>query len=171
MGSETLQVFLEPVVYILNAYGPAVMVGLSGGGWTTHLMAAIDERIRLSIPVAGSLPLYARGSDDGEIGDREQTYAPIFGTEDSDGDGIEDTATGVASWLEIYIMSVDRGRRQVQVINVHDPCCFGGNAYLSYADFVEERAPGWSVWVDSTHEEHQISPAARRMIRSLLREN
>lgn len=170
LGSETLRVFLEPVTYILNAYGPAVMVGLSGGGWTTHLSAAIDDRIRLSVPVAGSLPLYARGSDPAEIGDREQTYAPIFGVEDSDGDGIEDTATGVASWLEIYLLSADGGRRQVQVINLYDPCCFGGDAYQSYSDFVSERAPGWSVWVDTTHEQHQISPAAREMISSLLHE-
>ena len=29
------------------------MIGLSGGGWTTAVEAAIDPRIKLSIPVAG----------------------------------------------------------------------------------------------------------------------
>lgn len=30
-----------------------LMTGLSGGGWTTHWMAAIDERISISFPTAG----------------------------------------------------------------------------------------------------------------------
>ena len=37
------------------------MIGLSGGGWTTTVYAAIDPRIVKSIPVAGTLPLYLRG--------------------------------------------------------------------------------------------------------------
>ena len=32
------------------------MMGLSGGGWTTTLAAALDPRIDLSIPIAGSIP-------------------------------------------------------------------------------------------------------------------
>lgn len=31
-------------------------MGLSGGGWTTTLAAALDPRIDLSIPIAGSIP-------------------------------------------------------------------------------------------------------------------
>lgn len=54
--------FLEPVVRSINyavgvlGYKRVVMTGLSGGGWTTTLLAAIDPRIALSAPVAGSLP-------------------------------------------------------------------------------------------------------------------
>ena len=36
------------------------MIGLSGGGWTTTVAAAIDPRVGLSIPVAGSLPFDMR---------------------------------------------------------------------------------------------------------------
>ena len=32
------------------------MVGLSGGGWTTTLASAIIPDIKLSIPIAGSIP-------------------------------------------------------------------------------------------------------------------
>lgn len=37
-------------------YKHVVMMGLSGGGWTTTLAAALDHRISLSTPVAGSIP-------------------------------------------------------------------------------------------------------------------
>jgi hypothetical protein len=37
-------------------YKRIVMMGLSGGGWTTTLAAALDPRIDLSIPIAGSIP-------------------------------------------------------------------------------------------------------------------
>ena len=33
-----------------------VLMGLSGGGWTTTLAAAVDARVALSVPVAGSVP-------------------------------------------------------------------------------------------------------------------
>eukprot|EP00913_Durusdinium_trenchii_P029814 g27939.t1 len=33
-----------------------ILAGLSGGGWTTTLVAALDPRIELSIPMAGSIP-------------------------------------------------------------------------------------------------------------------
>ena len=32
------------------------MVGLSGGGWTTNLIAALDDRIKYSFNVAGPFP-------------------------------------------------------------------------------------------------------------------
>ena len=56
-----MRFFLEPVWLSINyarslGYKNIVMAGLSGGGWTTTLMAGIDPRIGLSIPVAGSMP-------------------------------------------------------------------------------------------------------------------
>lgn len=32
-------------------------MGKSGGGWTTTVSAALDPRIRVSFPIAGSIPL------------------------------------------------------------------------------------------------------------------
>jgi hypothetical protein len=39
-------------------YKHVVMFGLSGGGWSTTIAAAVDSRITLSIPVAGSVPKF-----------------------------------------------------------------------------------------------------------------
>jgi dienelactone hydrolase len=61
---SSMKFFVEPVILAINyaktlGYKRIVMVGLSGGGWTTTVAAAIDPRIDLSIPVAGSLPFGA----------------------------------------------------------------------------------------------------------------
>ena len=50
------------------------MTGLSGGGWQTVLLSALDERIRIAVPVAGHSSLVSRIEDfsPGDIGDWEQ---------------------------------------------------------------------------------------------------
>lgn len=111
-----MKFFLEPTVVSLNyllrkfpRYRNVSMIGLSGGGWTTTLCAAIDPRIRLSIPVAGTLPLYLRwGVSRGDI---EQNYDSFY---------------QIAGYLDLYVLgSYGPGRKQIQVLNRHDDCCFG----------------------------------------------
>ena len=75
--------FLEPVSLAINfaitqGYERFVMVGLSGGGWSTTVASALDKRIGLSFPVAGSLPLDMRTNDWHDGGDYEQTGRPIY---------------------------------------------------------------------------------------------
>ncbi|EDQ91211.1 uncharacterized protein MONBRDRAFT_6255 [Monosiga brevicollis MX1] len=61
-GMPTMRFFVEPVVRAINyardvlKYERIAMMGLSGGGFTTTVLGAIDPRIQLSIPVAGSIP-------------------------------------------------------------------------------------------------------------------
>ncbi len=100
------------------------MTGLSGGGWTTTVYAAIDPTIRCSFPVAGSIPLYLRTG--GSVGDREQ-FEPSF--------------YRIASYPDLYILgSQGRGRKQVQILNRRDGCCFGeaqhdaNSSGMAYAD-------------------------------------
>jgi hypothetical protein len=83
-----LKWFLEPIAVSLNYlrtksaadgfphYQEYDFVGLSGGGWTVTVYAAIDPSIKVSIPVAGSIPLYLRSG--GSIGDAEQTVDSLF---------------------------------------------------------------------------------------------
>jgi hypothetical protein len=60
-GVPTMRFFLEPIILTVIyakslGYKNIVMAGLSGGGWSTVMAAAIDPRITLSVPIAGSIP-------------------------------------------------------------------------------------------------------------------
>ncbi len=163
--------FLEPVVACINYWDyisegdlDVTMIGLSGGGWTTHLLAAIDTRIGLSFPVAGSYPLYLRNNSEypGSVGDLEQFYEPIY-NEDIAPDG---TGGGVATWLEIYTLGgMGKGRAQIMVTAQYDNCCFNGDPEKTVDTFksiiagaVEKLNPGsWEHKLDTTHQEHKIS--------------
>lgn len=48
------------------------MTGLSGGGWQTIILSALDERIRLAIPVAGYTDMLSRIENPSDTGDLEQ---------------------------------------------------------------------------------------------------
>jgi hypothetical protein len=57
------------------------MLGLSGGGWTTTLAAAIDPRIEVSFPTAGSTPFSFKHDTAvyNDVEDYEQQIArPIY---------------------------------------------------------------------------------------------
>jgi len=116
-----IRFFLEPTATSLNylktqsraghfpAYRAFHMVGLSGGGWTTTVYAAIDPTIQCSFPVAGTIPLYLRVG--GSIGDREQ---------------FETTFYAIAGYPDLYILGAHgKGRKQVQILVRRDTCCFG----------------------------------------------
>lgn len=151
---EPIKFFVEPITVALNhsakQYAPedVVMVGLSGGGWTTTLYAAIDPRVRLSFPVAGTLPDYLRVGRPGDKGDWEQFYPDLY---------------KIANYLDLYVMgSTGGGRRQRQVLNKYDPCCFWGVGYRTYekhvAKAVAEVGTGaFDVYLDESHRSHLVS--------------
>jgi hypothetical protein len=131
-----IKFFLEPTAISLNHlktqsrvgnfpnYQAFHMVGLSGGGWTTTVYAAIDPTIQCSFPVAGTIPLFLRTG--GSIGDREQ-FEPTF--------------YRIAGYPDLYILGAqEEGRKQVQILNRRDDCCFGQAQHdekkigLPYAD-------------------------------------
>ena len=160
------RLFLEPVVQCINhlvAADPQLldisMIGLSGGGWTTSMMAAIDERIRLSVPVAGSAPLYIRNSDASSVGDAEQ-YWPALYAENIQEDG---AGGGVCTWLEIYALGgFGERRQQIHVSNEFDSCCFSGRSFETYRSIVAQKvadlgAGQWQHVLDSSHHTHKIS--------------
>ncbi len=127
-----LKFFLEPIAVSLNylqSHGSAGngytnfnMVGLSGGGWTTTLYAAIDPRITRSFPVAGTLPLYLRSG--GSVGDAEQTLPDFY---------------RLAGYLDLYVLGASgAGRKQVQILNERDDCCFGVAQHKTPATYKED---------------------------------
>ena len=162
LHSSPMSYFIEPVVAAVNhltvnfAVEYVAMVGLSGGGWTTHIVAAIDPRVSYSFPVAGSYPLYLRPYFRGSDGDAEQIVPALY----------ENRAT----WLDLYLLSaLEPGRTQHQILNLHDPCCFHGRGGEHYAHVVEARLQivgegSWKWLLDSTHRQHMISPWARKHI-------
>lgn len=111
-----LKFFLEPTLASLNyveknfpQYREYSMIGLSGGGWTTTVYAAIDPRIRTSIPVAGSLPLYLCYEGYGH--DIEQRLDSFY---------------KLAGYPDLYVLGgYGSMRSQIQVLNRRDDCCFG----------------------------------------------
>lgn len=117
-GDTAMQLFIEPSVQAMNYWdahggkGYYGMTGLSGGGWSTTVVAAIDPRILVSVPIAGSLPsIYFPtncGSDPGTAEQKNVAYYTIAG------------------YLNQYDMGASGvGRRQLQILNNADDCCFG----------------------------------------------
>jgi len=159
--------FVEPIAVALNyagkfGYKDMYMTGISGGGWTTTLYAAIDPRISRSYPVAGSLPIYLRSDSKRDWGDYEQTLPGLY---------------AIANYLELYVMGASgNGRRQIQILNQYDSCCFAGIKYRTYEQAVTQRVSsigegGFWVYLDSTHREHKISDAALEAIFADIEEN
>lgn len=153
-----IQYFMEPILegtnYVQDKYQPRqiTMIGYSGGGWSTTLYAAIDPRINMSFPVAGSLPIMLRNQND--WGDFEQTFPDLYENID---------------YLDLYIMgSSGSNRGQLQVLNQFDSCCFAGSKNLFYEKEIAEIASSlggkFSVYLDDSHKSHLISPAALERI-------
>ena len=165
---EPIRYFVEPVAVALNysakqfAHDDVVMIGLSGGGWTTTLYAALDPRVRLSFPVAGTLPDYLRVGRTGDKGDWEQYYPALY---------------RIANYLDLYVMGASGpGRKQRQVLNKFDSCCFWGVGYRTYEKHVQEAvgesgAGGFDVYLDESHRSHLVSQdTLKRAIGPLLEE-
>ena len=159
--------FLEPEIvslnYLLlkNNYKNINMVGLSGGGWTTNLLAAIDDRIKYSFSVAGSMPLYYRS--DASMGDIEQFLPELY--------------RDIAGYPDLYVLGAyGKGRKQVQILNRKDDCCFGQKQHdpdrnydrdlKTFETSVKEKlkaldADGhYYLVIDETAPSHQISDFA-----------
>jgi len=171
VAGSPIKFFLEPALVSLNYlktqsgaglfpnYRAFHMIGLSGGGWTVTVYAAIDPSIQCSFPVAGTTPLYLRSG--GSIGDREQFEASFY---------------RLAGYQDLYLLGASgQGRQQVQILNRRDDCCFGqaqhdeqkiGRPYAEAMRDYEQRVitalqkigPGsFHLEIDETAPSHMIS--------------
>jgi len=152
-----IRYFLEPVVVMLNAlspqYGDITMIGLSGGGWTTTLAAAIDDRIDRSYPAAGTLPLAVQFAREDAWGDWEQNEPSLY---------------AIADYVDLYVLGAHE-RRQLQILNEFDPCCFSGDYRSIYELQVQAaiKASGggsFDVLLDGENRQHSISSVALEAI-------
>ena len=153
--------FMEPVLASLNwalvqrPYKVVAMAGLSGGGWTTALYSAMDDRIAYSADVAGSAPIYLRANNPKNWGDWEQTHPRLY---------------GIASYLDIYVLDTFPGRHHLQANNELDGCCYGGP--IPYAGLISDAASGlgghYEAMLSRQNPGKHLIPAVTRM--RILRE-
>ena len=159
-GVPVFRFFLEPVVRAVNfaleqGYARVAMAGLSGGGWSTALAAAIDPRIQLSVPVAGSLPCDFRHTS----WDFEQQCSRPW--------------AAVANYSTLYALAaLEPERASVQVLHEQDPCCFHGcgrhDRIRAYNADVAAAAAGLFQTVVTTGNVHEVNPRDRVVLAALL---
>ena len=85
------------------------VTGLSGGGWQTIMLSALDERVAISVPVAGYSSLTSRlerGSAD-DIGDNEQNPTDLLKEADYS-----------------HLTALRAPRPTLLINNAEDDCCF-----------------------------------------------
>lgn len=162
--SSSLKYFVYPVSKLLdyylkeNLYESVSMIGISGGGWTTTLLAALDKRINYSFPVSGTLPIFLRTYD---FKDSENWTYDLYKS---------------INYLDIYILgSVGyKGRGFMQIFNKFDPCCYGGDRYKYYEKelriIVDNLGNGeFSIFVDDSHKNHLISQKTLKQVHNYIK--
>lgn len=162
-GRAALDLFVQPVLSVID-FATAlvrgrgepriVMAGLSGGGWTTHVAAAVDPRIDVNIPVAGSTP------SDSASGDYEEAH-PILRR---------------LSYPVLYALgSTPVGRQTIHVLNWQDPCCFARSDPARWAPRTRRSMRafgggeyGWHIEYENVG--HAISNHTASLVRRALRD-
>ena len=159
-----MKLFLEPIQTNLNFLDKEYnfkrysMIGLSGGGWTTVVYSAIDERISDSFSVGGSIPFYLR-VDSRDMGDYEQTNIELYKN---------------VNYLELYVLGAyGDGRQHIQIFNKNDPCCFSGNGYETYEFVIKDKMSQlgkgtFQILIDDTHNEHKISDHTLKLVYEMI---
>ena len=190
-GDHGLRYFLEPILRTIafataQGYTDLVMAGISGGGWATTLVAAMDPRIRTSFPVAGSLPCAFRDAAFNKFhwpgppdkpADYEQschatTHATLPGRQ----------AYQICNFTCLYLLSaLEPGRAQVQILHEEDPCCFRAPqarqaAFLEYEGNIRAELRGdgrgdasgvFAVTADRS-QQHVVGPLDRQILVAVL---
>lgn len=163
-GYSGLRPFVDGVICAINhvfaehSFDTIDLVGLSGGGWMTTMIAALDPRIRKSISVFGGAPWSLRAAiGSSATGDWEQlaarSWVPALR-------GLEEAA---------YVAGCcDEGRRRIMVMGTLEGA-FPVGSHLSRVEhlrqWVDERVPEGQHEIHlDTIAAHDISATARTTI-------
>ena len=114
---DPLALFLSGHYWIIDSlsrsYTSISLVGISGGGWYTTMLAALLPGVGTSVSVAGSMPQFWR-TQGHDLGDYEQAFAPLWRDFDY--------------WQLYFLALLDpagaASRRASLVYGDRDPCCF-----------------------------------------------
>jgi len=87
------------------------VTGLSGGGWQTLVLSALDERVKVAVPVAGfaSLSTKIEARKYGDLGDLEQNATDFLEKQDF-----------------THLTALRAPRPTLLIHNAEDDCCFRG---------------------------------------------
>ncbi len=156
-----LRLHLDPAVAAIDlatgalGYGSVDMIGFSAGAFVTTVAAAVDPRIRRSYPIAGVYPIYLREGQD--IFEKGIAYYPPM--------------LAAASYVDMFALGTQGStpRRQVQIFNRFDRCCFRNTKGQLYEQTVRDAARKlgdgvFEVVIDETHADHKISRFALDLI-------
>jgi dienelactone hydrolase len=85
------------------------VTGLSGGGWQTIVLSSLDDRVKVTVPVAGYSSIISRveAKEYGDLGDFEQSATDMF-------DGVDFT----------HLTAMMAPRPTLLIYNAEDDCCF-----------------------------------------------
>jgi dienelactone hydrolase len=85
------------------------VTGLSGGGWQTIVLSSLDDRVKVTVPVAGFSSIITRveAKEYGDLGDFEQGATDMF-------DGVDFT----------HLTAMMAPRPTLLIYNAEDDCCF-----------------------------------------------
>ncbi|MCC6589647.1 MAG: acetylxylan esterase [Bryobacterales bacterium] len=103
------------------------VTGLSGGGWQTIVLSALDERVAVSVPVAGYSAVTARLERPGDIGDIEQNPTDFLVGRDYS-----------------HLTAMRAPRPTLLVYNAEDDCCF--RAALVKPDIYDRVRPFFALY-------------------------
>jgi dienelactone hydrolase len=137
-------------LYQLPGVDPARigMTGLSGGGWQTIVLSALDERIQVAVPVAGFGPFLPRLERMKDVGDIEQNATDMFSSIDY-----------------THLAAMRAPRPTLLIYNAEDDCCFRApimkplvfNAIRPFFRmYGREEQLGWHENLDPANHNYQL---------------
>lgn len=130
---------IDVLLSLENADPKRVAVtGLSGGGWQTIFISALDTRVGLSNPVAGYSSFFTRVRYVSDLGDSEQTPS--------------DMAT-VADYAHLTAMLAPRPA--LLTFNAKDDCCFASDHSLK--PLLEAAAPIYKLFGETNRLRFHIN--------------
>jgi hypothetical protein len=124
------------------------VTGLSGGGWQTIVLSALDERVAVSVPVAGYSAVTARLERPGDIGDIEQNPTDFLVGRDYS-----------------HLTAMRAPKPTLLIYNGEDDCCFRAPLVKNdifdrvqpfYALFNARDRFGWHENADSGDHNYQL---------------
>ncbi|MDP9192870.1 MAG: hypothetical protein M3P06_14305 [Acidobacteriota bacterium] len=165
--TSPLSLFLLPMKTIVDSIASRstvdpeiLLIGFSGGGWTSYLYGATDPRVDVAVQAAGGRPNSQRLDgpwEASELGDYEQTSPFLF-----------------ARVPHEDLMVAAGARGSLHLFNQWDTCCFRVQPGDPFVKYLEGSSAALHkkvrVFVDETNRNHSIGAAGYEVIGRYLDE-